>query len=358
MNQYSNLKLQALAIGSLPHNDLTKAMNVVKKDFPQIPFFPQLKNINKNEDMIIQFLEGLPSFLPSKLENFTIDSDSEEFFEDLETFFTDYEKITSENNAEILEHYGISKDFSSSFEEFENIIKTTKPQFAKGQIVGPFTLATTLQDNNGKAVIYDETLKDIIVKLLSLKALWQIKRIKKANPDTTPIIFMDEPSISQLGTSAYMTISENDVIQMLKEISDIIKANGGISAIHCCGKCDWSIPMKAKIELLNPDAYTFAENFSIYYKMIENHLLSGGKIAWGLIPTLDVDALRDTTLKNLIEKFEQAVKYLTNKRIDEKLIIDNSLITSSCGAGSLSIENAERAMDLVSELSKKLKARL
>lgn len=358
MNQYSNLKLQALAIGSLPHNDLTKAMNVVKKDFPQIPFFPQLKNINKNEDMIIQFLEGLPSFLPSKLENFTIDSDSEEFFEDLETFFTDYEKITLENNAEILEHYGISKDFSSSFEEFENIIKTTKPQFAKGQIVGPFTLATTLQDNNGKAVIYDETLKDIIVKLLSLKALWQIKRIKKANPDTTPIIFMDEPSISQLGTSAYMTISEAEVIQMLKEISDIIKANGGISAIHCCGKCDWSIPMKAKIELLNPDAYTFAENFSIYYKMIENHLLSGGKIAWGLIPTLDVDALRGTTLKNLIEKFEQAVKYLTNKRIDEKLIIDNSLITSSCGAGSLSIENAERAMDLVSELSKELKARL
>lgn len=358
MNQYSNLKLQALAIGSLPHNDLTKAMNVVKKDFPQIPFFPQLKNINKNEDMIIQFLEGLPSFLPSKLENFTIDSDSEEFFEDLETFFTDYEKITSENNAEILEHYGISKDFSSSFEEFENIIKTTKPQFAKGQIVGPFTLATTLQDNNGKAVIYDETLKDIIVKLLSLKALWQIKRIKKANPDTTPIIFIDEPSISQLGTSAYMTISEAEVIQMLKEISDIIKANGGISAIHCCGKCDWSIPMKAKIELLNPDAYTFAENFSIYYKMIENHLLSGGKIAWGLIPTLDVDALKGTTLKNLIEKFEQAVKYLTNKRIDEKLIIDNSLITSSCGAGSLSIENAERAMDLVSELSKELKARL
>ena len=155
-----------------------------------------------------------------------------------------------------------------------------------------------------------------------------------------------------------MTISEAEVIQMLKEISDIIKANGGISAIHCCGKCDWSIPMKAKIELLNPDAYTFAENFSIYYKMIENHLLSGGKIAWGLIPTLDVDALRDTTLKNLIEKFEQAVKYLTNKRIDEKLIIDNSLITSSCGAGSLSIENAERAMDLVSELSKELKARL
>ena len=188
--------------------------------------------------------------------------------------------------------------------------------------------------------------------------MWQIKRIKKANPNTTPIIFMDEPSISQLETSAYMTISKNDVTQMIQEISDIIKANGGISALHCCGKCDWSIPMKAKIELLNPDAYTFAENFSIYYKMIENLLQSGGKIAWGIIPTLDVEALENTSLDILIEKFNQAIKYLTNKGIDEKLIIDNSLITSSCGVGSLSIENAERAMDLVSELSKELRARL
>ena len=80
MNQYSNLKLQALAIGSLPHNNLENAMNVVKKDFSDIPFFPQLANFNKNEDMIIQFLEGLPSFLPSNADNFFIDSESDNFF--------------------------------------------------------------------------------------------------------------------------------------------------------------------------------------------------------------------------------------------------------------------------------------
>ena len=65
-----NLKLQNLAIGSLPHNDVNEAMLLVRKDFSDIPFFPQLANVNKNEDMIIQFLEGLPSFLPSNAENF------------------------------------------------------------------------------------------------------------------------------------------------------------------------------------------------------------------------------------------------------------------------------------------------
>ena len=107
MNQLSNLKLQALAIGSLPHNTVESAMEVVKKDFSEIPFYPQLSNINRNEDMTIQFLEGLPSFLPSN-ESFEIDTESEKFLEDLESFFTDYEEIIADTDTEILEKYAIS----------------------------------------------------------------------------------------------------------------------------------------------------------------------------------------------------------------------------------------------------------
>lgn len=358
MNQNANLKLQALAIGSLPHNDKNSAIQVVRSNFSEIPFWPQLANISKNEDMIIQFLEGMPSFLPSNKETFSIDSESESFFEDLEEFFTDYEEIMDDITSPALEKYGISKDFSSTFNEFEQIITATKPNYAKGQITGPFTLATSINDINGKCIIYDETLRDIVVKLLTLKALWQIKRIKSANPKTTPIIFIDEPSISQLGTSAYLTISEKDVIDMLKQISENIKQNGGLSAIHCCGKCDWTIPIIAGVDILNLDAYAFSEHFSLFSKVIENFLQKGGKIAWGLVPTLEPEALNHITLKDLIEKFESSIKYLTKKGIDEKLIIDNSLVTPSCGAGALNIELAQKAMDLVSELSQELKKRL
>ena len=73
------------------------------------------------------------------------------------------------------------------------------------------------------------------------------------------------------------------------------------------------------------------------------------------MPTKDLTALRKITLQNLVEKFKFCVKNLTNSGIDEKLIIDNSLITSSCGVGSLDIESAERAMGLVFELSETLR---
>ena len=356
MNQLSNLKLQALAIGSLPHNTVESAMEVVKKDFSEIPFYPQLSNINRNEDMTIQFLEGLPSFLPSN-ESFEIDTESEKFFENLESFFTDYEEIIADTDTEILEKYAISKEFSSTFPEFEKIIKNTKPQYAKAQIIGPFTLAAMLTDQNGINAIFDETLREIVVKLLTLKVLWQIKHIKQANPTTIPIIFMDEPTLSQLGTSAYLTISEKDVVDMLAEISEIIHQNGGISAIHCCGKCDWTILIKAKADIINFDAFAFSEHLGLFAQEIDKFLQDGGKLAWGLVPTLDVEALKNITLADLIKDFGQGIKYLTNKGIDEKLIIDNSLITSSCGAGSLSVELAQKAMDLVFELSNELRKR-
>ena len=351
-----DLKLNCLAIGSLPYNNVEKAMTVVKNNFKSIPFWPQLPKISKNEDMIVQFLENMPSFFSDEISGKTyLETESDKFFSDIEQFFEDYEEITSDINTETIDKYAIN--YSLSFPKFIELIKETKPKYAKGQIVGPFTLATTLVDKNGKCAVYDETLREIIIKTLTLKALWQIKQIKAANSSTTPIIFIDEPSISQLGTSAFITISQEEVISMLKEISDLIKANGAISAIHCCGKCDWNIPIKAGVDIINLDAYAYAQNFSLFYNYLNEYFAQGRKIAWGVVPTLNPDLLENADLDKMIKVFEKAVKYLTGKGIDEKIIIDNSLITPSCGAGSLTKELAMKAMNLTKELSDTLKER-
>ena len=354
---YQDLKLQALAIGSLPYTDINSAINLIKKDFSEIPFVPQLINISKNEDMIIQFFECLPAFKPEKPEEFKLDIENEDFILGLETFLSDYEEIISDINSPVLEKYAISKNFSHAFEQFTKIIQNSKPKYAKAQIVGPFTLLTTLTDPEGNYAIYDETYKEIITKLLILKALWQIKCIKDANPDTTPIIFMDEPTLSQLGTSAYLSVDVNEVIKTIKEISEIIKSNGGISAIHCCGKFDWEILTKTNVNIIDFDAYSFSENITLYKQNIEAFLNKDGKIGWGIVPTSDDKLLNKLNIDTLIKKYTDSVNNLTKIGIDEKLIIDNSILTPSCGAGSLSIKGAERAMDLVFELSNELKKR-
>lgn len=346
------LKLNCMAIGSLPHKEVEKAMEIVENNF-KIPFWPQLAKFNRNEDMILQFLQGLPGLVNDSEKTF-IDNESDTFFEQLEELFMDYEEILADSDSELIQKYAVTKENSSTFESFINIVKNNKPKFAKGQICGPFTLATSLTDKEGRSAYYDETLREIIVKLLSLKALWQIREIKAASPETTPIIFIDEPSISQLGTSAFITISREEVIEIIKEISDIIKENGALSAIHCCGKCDWTVPIDCKISIINLDGYFFAQNLSLFSNELKPFLEQGGIIAWGIIPTLDKEALEQSNLQVMIEKFEQAINFLVQKGIDKNLVLNQSMITPSCGAGSLTIELSEKAMNLTKELSDKL----
>ena len=355
--RFENLKLKPVAIGSLPHTNIQSAIEIVENYFGEIPFPPQLANLNKNEDMIVQLLEGMPSFCAQNPQDFLLDVEDEKFLSDLEEFFTDYEDIMADINSVSIEKYAISNNFFRSFKYFEEIIRNKKPQYAKSQITGAFTFTTSINDINGKSIIYDDTLRDLSVKFLTLKALWMIKHIKSANSDTVPIIFTDEPSMSQLGTSAYLTVDEDEAVKMIKEIFTAIKSAGALSAIHCCGKCDWRIPIKAGVDIINFDAYSYFENFSIYHKEIHRFLQQGGKVAWGIVPTSDEKILDKLTVSELKTKFEKSVKYLTEKGINEKLILDNSIITSSCGAGSLTEQQAEKAMKLVCELSKDLRER-
>lgn len=345
-----------MAIGSLPHNDVECAMQIVRDNFAEIPFWPQLAKFNKNEDMIAQFLENMPGLVITD-EKVYLDNESDEFFEQLESLFMDYEEIISNLDSELLDKYEISETNSSTVRPFLNIIKETKPKYAKGQIVGPFTLATSLTDKEGKCAYYDETLREVIIKTLSLKALWQIREIKKANEGTIPIIFLDEPSISQLGTSAFITISRDEVVDIFKEVSALINENGALSAIHCCGKCDWSVPIESEVKILNLDGFFFAQNLSLFSNELKPFLENGGIIAWGIVPTLDHEALEKADIDTMLTKFDEAIGYLVNRGIDKSLLISRSMVTPSCGAGSLTVDLAVKAMNLTKELSLKLKGK-
>lgn len=356
MAKNEKISLLPTAIGSLPHDNPKDALDLIFNNFQEFPIWPQLSNVNDKEDMIAQFTQNIPGIIFDEADNrWYIDSEQEDFYEKLEEFYIDYENIVTEKQFDLLDKYGITGDFSSVIQIFLENVSHSKPLFLKGQITGPFTYATSLVDREKKCAFYDDTLKEVLIKGLTLKALWQIKKFKEASPDSTPVIFMDEPTISQYGTSAFLTVKKADLVECFSEISDIIKQNGGISAIHCCGKTDWSIITDSKIDMLNFDAFYYAESLSLYYSEIENFIKNGGIIAWGLVPTLDEEALKNATVESLKEKFNQAKEYLINKGIDEKLLLKQSVITPTCGAGSLSVELAEKAMNLTSELSKSLR---
>ena len=349
------LSLLPTAIGSLPYDNSNEALELLFKQFEECPLWPQLSLVDKHEDMVTQYMQGLPGLeFDEKKCKFYFNTEKGSFFEELEAFYLDYDAIVNDNQLELLGKYAITKPYSSTIAPFLDLLSIKQPPFAKGQIIGPLTWGTSLADTSGKCVFYDETLKDIIVKMLTIKALWQINEIKKASKNTTPIIFMDEPAMSQYGTSALLTIERSDIINVISEISDVIKKSGALSAVHCCGKTDWSMIIQSGVNILNFDAFYFSKSLSLYPKDIEKFIKNGNYIAWGIIPTLDEKALDELDMDKSIEKFEKATQLLIKKGIDKNLLYEQSMITPSCGAGGLSKELAIKAMKLTSELSKEM----
>ncbi len=364
------LSLSYTGIGSLPFKDTdapNEAMDYVFKCCPNFPYWAQLPHFKKEEDMALQFSEGLLGLKFDEKEcRYFLDDTDEEFFLNLETLFVDYETVINSNDlnscAEILDKYKISKPYSNTIDIFlEKLAKISNsnpdnvPNFTKGSVTGPFTFSTSFLDINGKSAYYNETLREVIVKTLSLKALWQIKEFKKASPESIPVIFMDEPSISQVGSCAFVTVKKDDVVQMLKTISDDIKKFDALSGIHCCGKTDWDIAIESGVDIINFDAYFYAQSVGTFAKRLEEFIKKGGLLSFGIVPTLDREALSSLTIEKLKEKFEEAMSCLTSKNINRDLILSHCFITPSCGCGSLDIEMAKRALNLCAELSDALK---
>lgn len=356
----SELSLNYTAIGSVPYfekNAADEALSFIFSEFKDIPFWPQLPHFTREEDMVFQYTQNLCGLVVEE-NKFYLEQESEEFFTKLEELFFDYETVLSSENLfeceEILDKYSISAPNSNAIEPFLTQLKNHKPKFVKGSITGPFTFSTSICEKDGKCAYYSEILRDVCTKTLCLKALWQVKEFKKAQENATPIIFMDEPSISQIGSCAFLSVENNDVIEMLKTISDALKKFGAISGVHCCGKTDWALVFSSGINVVNFDAFSFSKSVANYSKMVEEFLACGGWLAFGIIPTLDETTLSELNLEGAIEAFEQSVKCFVDKGISKDLILKQSFITPSCGCGSLSIKEAKHALTLTKELSQHL----
>lgn len=361
------LSLMCTGIGSLPFKDENApvdAVNYVFECCPDFPYWPQLPHFKKEEDMALQFSQNLLGLKYDKKDDkYYLDDTDTSFFEGLETLFIDYETVISSDSLfdceEILDKYKISKPYSNSIDIFFEKLKgqNKAPNFIKGSITGPFTFSTSFCDKDGKSAYYNETLREVIIKTLSLKALWQIKEFKKLCNNSTPVIFMDEPSISQVGSCAFVSVKKEDVILMLKTISDDIKKFGALSGIHCCGKTDWDITIESGVDIINFDAYFYSQSVGTHSNKLKKFMENGGVLSFGIIPTLDKDILKNLNKTLACEKFMEALDCFTSKNIDKNLILSHCFITPSCGCGSLNIELAKKALDLTKELSKTLKSK-
>jgi methionine synthase II (cobalamin-independent) len=354
MNNFKPECLPVL-IGSLPIQNHQQAGKLVWEYTPEIPLWVQLPSF-KQEGMISQFLPGMPGLTTNGDKTF-IDTTSLTFENEILEFYEAYMAV-SEDQARLKDSiFTISSNAAPGlFTLLENLSKPEiTPVAVKGQITGPFTFGTGLNDENGKAIFYNDQLRDTAVKLLAMKARWQTRQLAKSGKPV--IIFFDEPALTGFGSSAFISISREEIFGCFEEVFEAVHAEGGFAGVHVCANADWSLILDSSADIVSFDAYEYFDTFILYPKQIKAFLDSGKILAWGIVPTLNESAIARENVSSLMDIWNTKTAKLKALGIDQKTIFSQSLITPSCGTGSLSIENAVKVLDLTRKLSGQIRSK-
>lgn len=328
---------ETTGIGSLPHKDAEEACRLILDTF-DIPFWPQLPNLSFRESMIVQFSEDMPSVrIDVQKERIWVEKDiSEELMEFYNTYSEEWLSP-------------ISEDYAKGIYTLIRLLKNKKIPFLKGQITGPLTFTLGFKDSDGRPVYFDEELREIALMLLKAKVRWQIEVLKSCAENI--IIFIDEPILSALGSTSYISVNSEEILRLLSEVSDTIRHLEGIPGIHCCGNADWQLVIKSKVNIISFDAYGYIDTLAIYPSEFTHFLKNGGYLAWGIVPT--TNSIREENIDLLRRRLKEGIEKIS-KSIPEDLLLSKILLTPSCGTGSKSIEETLKIFQLLKGLKESI----
>jgi len=347
-------KFLATGIGSMPFTDVEHAIDVSLTKLSEAPFWPQLPKVDLHEQMEIQYSEGMPCIVIDREKGRMYFDTSGDYSEVFAQFYEAYMMaMDPEGGTGDCSAAAVSPDFSRGLYAMEKRLQSLRSQlpFVKVQTTGPCSFALTIVDENKRAIYYNEEFRDLVIKALAMKCRWQIQKFQSFAGKV--ICFVDEPILSGFGSSTYISVKREDVVAHLAEMIAAIHMDNGIAGIHCCGNTEWSILIDAGVDIVNFDAFGYGDTIAMYPEAVKTHLERGGMLAWGVVPTSK--AIQEQTVESMVAHFEKIMDNLASKGVGKQLIVEQAIITPSCGTGSMAPADAEKVFEMTALLSKTMR---
>jgi hypothetical protein len=311
-------------------------MDVILDTFSEIPHWPQLPKRTFHENMYVQYSEHVPGIIIDQVEERIQVDLGNGWLEQAEEF---YAKFLQEDPTP----FSPSPKYAAGLYEMLTHNTFKEAWAVKGQVTGPISFGLQVTDTDLRPSLYDDMMRDTIVKNVLRHAQWQEAHLSELN--SRVMIFIDEPFLSMYG-SAYAAISREDVIAALEETFSGLNCWTGT---HCCANTDWSLLLATSVDILAFDAYEYAENLALYPNELRAFLDRGGMLAWGLIPIKE--ETKELALDQARDILNQALRPFEHKGFDRQELLSKAFFTPACGTGPISIPAAEQAMRLTRQLS-------
>lgn len=346
----------ATGIGSVPHSEPDQAVQFVFSYFPEVPYWPQLPMRGSAEGFLNQFIGPLIDLglVAVKENKYYFDTEQEEWGAKLARFYETY-MAALEGNDEAINFFRFPEDSASGFYAFLRYLDshgTGEAKLLKGQISGPLTVGLALTDQDRRAVYYNPQARDVLIKTLAMQGLWQARVLSKYGLPV--IVFVDDPGLYASGQSTFITLKKEEITSELNSIYEAIKGAGAIAGTHSCSGMDWSILFESDVDIVSFDAFEYFTTVTSYPDELKSFIERGGCLAWGIVPTSS-QVLGVQTVQTLAGKLDEHLNYLEQKGLNRSVLLEQAMITPSCGTGTLSMEMAVKAHELSRDLAVKLR---
>lgn len=113
----------------------------------------------------------------------------------------------------------------------------------KQQVVGPWTLAASIEMRNGERAVRDHGAAGELAEAVAEAAREQVAQLRRRVPAATPWIQIDEPALPAVlsggvstasGLATYRSVDAQRARDSLDRVVSAIRDAGGSSVVHCC----------------------------------------------------------------------------------------------------------------------------
>lgn len=330
-----NLLTTAMAV--MPHTDVDQALKTVLS--MDIPFWPQLPNLNYYEDMYVQAAENFPGII--------LDIEKRTLCFSLDKFINEVEETM--NHFEEPQYFDISKTYSAVYHRFLSM-NFSERQAIRGQLEGPISFGFNVLDQDDRPILFDDTVRPFMIEFMAKRVNVQLKRLKVLNENA--FMFIDEPGLQFLFSAMAGYGDQKAKIDLESFFSMIDKPRG----IHLCGNPDWDFLLGLEMDILSLDIYSNGEVFASYSNSIKRFLERGGVIVWGIVPT-NFEPFAEENTSSLERHLEEIWQILDRKGIDQDFLLSRSLLSPAtcCLVNPDKEKTVEKAFKMISRLSERLR---
>jgi hypothetical protein len=335
-------RFAATAMAAVPYRDLERAVDTMISYFPEAPCLPATTR------GIRWMLEGIPCVVIDREKKRVLMAPPEEREEELLEFYDRYDQ-------DDLDYFATTPETAPFFYAMFDGLKKRKPSQLKWVVfhtAGPVLLGDTLKQLDGNPAIHHETLRDVLIKGLSMKSRWLEKVLKKEIPDIDVVVDQSETTLVTF-TSAGGSGAREAVIEAINEGFQGLTCT---KWVHCCANIDWTLLTDAHVDVINFDAYQHVDKVALYCQELARFLEKGGMIGWGIVPVVD-DLLSGENVQSLVERLERGMDLFSKHGIDRHTLATSSWILPSCETVLLTSEKSDLVFGMTREISEIMKER-